>query len=529
MAYDLVLGTVKIGRLPGYLRDFVQSGPLLFVANTMPRNNNKKKSSRKNASQPPRTSARSVAPAGGATTAAINRRPATRSRCAVEAAAASIRPTTRSQSNVTFDTPTVEPTDPSSTDIQRSDEGILKRNGIHPITGLEVSNCVCPWPTECRDIMWRYAEIGDAAMFPYFRLPRHPKKGDTPTGRHVIQLRGNIMHHLYGQDSNDIKDGMKGGGHKYISLLHFRPEIRPILTNCNESKKQNKWRVPLDVGKQCGLTKADETKVKDTYGNAPGTAFMPSPTVRLDEARLEIAEAERQYSIRRAAMNPTSHIDTGVQIGRKSPKERELDVLTREATANPRVVALRLQDREAENCALKKELADLKKKLDAREEAHKKEMGQLNDRLTSELLLTGLNRRSLLSNEYHEKKPWLSKHFFGKPWGEHKARGRAMFGRFVKDFNVDVTGEDTDIAPFEKYCMCCMIAWRGFTQPTVGAIYDRHRSQISRYMKVWMPLLGEAGADCSELDLEMNHNWINVDTLKENSLPYMHEGEAYGL
>ena len=48
-------------------------------------------------------------------------------------------------------------------------------------------------------------------------------------------------------------------------------------------------------------------------------------------------------------------------------------------------------------------------------------------------------------------------------------------------------------------------------------------------MKVWMPLLGEAGADCSELDLEMNHNWINVDTLKENSLPYMHEGEAYGL
>ncbi len=48
-------------------------------------------------------------------------------------------------------------------------------------------------------------------------------------------------------------------------------------------------------------------------------------------------------------------------------------------------------------------------------------------------------------------------------------------------------------------------------------------------MKDWMPKLGTAGGDCSELDLVMNHNVFSIDYCKENNLPYMENGIAYNL
>ena len=92
----------------------------------------------------------------------------------------------------------------------------------------------------------------------------------------------------------------------------------------------------------------------------------------------------------------------------------------------------------------------------------------------------------------------------------------------VPGFTCDITGEG-DITKFEKYCMCSMIAWQGFLNPTVGAVYGRDPSSVSRYRNDWMPRLGIAGAYLSELDMELNHNWIPMEMAKELGKAYFDE------
>jgi hypothetical protein len=190
---------------------------------------------------------------------------------------------------------------------------------------------------------------------------------------------------------------------------------------------------------------------------------------------------------------------------------------------DPRAAAVRLHELDAEINALKQQLRDQTIAAEAREKELEKELASQRDKITE----SGLNRRQLLSNEYHKKKPWVSRHFFGLPWEEHKERGMAMFYGFVDNFNCNVTGEDDHIQPFEKYCICCMVAWRGFNQETIGYLYGRDQASISRYETDCMPLLGAAGADMSELDLVMNHNYFDMDYCKANGLVYMENGVAY--
>ena len=77
--------------------------------------------------------------------------------------------------------------------------------------------------------------------------------------------------------------------------------------------------------------------------------------------------------------------------------------------------------------------------------------------------------------------------------------------------------------------MCCMIAWQGFLNPTVAALYGRTPSTISKYRKEWMPLLGHAGANLSELDMEMDHNFLPLEFCKENGIAYIEDGVAHNL
>ena len=80
------------------------------------------------------------------------------------------------------------------------------------------------------------------------------------------------------------------------------------------------------------------------------------------------------------------------------------------------------------------------------------------EEIMDEFIHSGLNQRILLSDKFHDSKPWISKFFFGRPRKEHKARGEACFGEIVSGFTCNVSGEG-EITDFEKYCMCCMIKW----------------------------------------------------------------------
>ena len=373
--------------------------------------------------------------------------------------------------------------------------------------------------------MQKYASMGNSDMYLYIRLPGYPKKVDTPTAKHVIQFRDNVCHHLYGYgESTDLKKGKSIVD--YVALHHFHPLMRPYLRSEQGVQKLSKWRVPLDIGKQCGLTDRDLCKIVGISGEK---TYLCSPIRRMQEIQQEFDDLEHKFNVQRAALD--ENLDTVASVAkssRKSPHEKEyemeIDALLQEAQANPRAFAIRLHHEIEKNKNLQKSIEENKKQTDETESKLRKEIQDVRDKVTKELIEQGLNHRILLSNEYHENKKWVSPHLFGLPWEQHKARGMAMFGETVLNFHCNVTGDEKHITEFEKYCICCMICWRGFFQKTVSAIYDRDRSSISRYMKKWMPLLGAAGTDMSELDLVMNHNLYEVDYCKSNGLLYMENG-----
>ncbi len=432
-------------------------------------------------------------------------------------------------------TPTYQTTetDRSSNNTERdllqsspsSDEKELIRNGIHPITKLEVKNCICSNPKDCRAIMWRHAAIGNLEMF-YASLPTLLKKQGSESSQHVNGYRGRSFLHLYGVGNRDVEIRNKN---LYIAFHHYPKEYRHILQESKQiSKKLDRWRVPVEIGKTCNppLTKADLCDV------GCKSYFAVPILSNLDSAYAEIARMESEHNERLKALKPlpgsksiTPKNSQIVVPGRKSPKERQIDIKERDAQSNPRAIAIRLQDREDEIAELQAKLKRMEQDTARNEQRHKSELELQNQILTEQMMSFGLNRLSILNDSLHEEKAWLSKYLFGRPWRQHVDIAKSLF-EVDKPSSIAM---DEQINEFEKYCICCMIARRGYTQHTAAAIYDVDRSSISRYMKRWMPMLGSAGGDCSELDLVMSHNLFSKEYCIANDLPYMENGVAYNL
>ena len=131
---------------------------------------------------------------------------------------------------------------PSKRRRGRSEEGKLRRSGIHPVTKLHVRSCACSKSAECRAIMWRWAELNEMSMFPYLRLPAYPKKETSVTAWHLIQFREVVSHHLYGDGSDEdlVKGKVTGKTHQdWVAMHHFPPEFRPYV----------RWYCALSRGK----------------------------------------------------------------------------------------------------------------------------------------------------------------------------------------------------------------------------------------------------------------------------------------
>eukprot|EP00956_Cyclotella_meneghiniana_P022855 scaffold43636_cov20-Cyclotella_meneghiniana.AAC.1 len=339
----------------------------------------------------------------------------------------------------------------------RTRESILRRNGIDPDTGLHVRSCSCNNSQECRAIMQKYARIGKTDMFPYFRLPSYPKQVDTSSAQHIIQMRENVCQHLYGYgESSELKKGKSLVD--FVALHHFHPLMRPYLQNEKGTQKIDKWRVPLDIGRQCGLTDNDLCKIT---GSSGGKSYLCSPARRMRESTDEVDKFEHRFNVQRAALDESFiSVSSVSKSSRKSPQDREyekeIDALLEEAQSNPRAFAIRFHSELEKNKELQKSIEQQKKAADQTESSLRKEIDDVRDKVTLELIEQGLNRKILLSSEYHNKKKWVSPHLFGLPWEEHKARGVAMFGETVDNFNVNVTGNEKEITEFEQYCICCM-------------------------------------------------------------------------
>lgn len=329
----------------------------------------------------------------------------------------------------------------------------------------------------------------------------------------------------------------------FVALIHYPEKIRECIQAMPEGlAKLFKFRVPLDIGRECGLSDLDLCPTADENGER---TYFTSPKRRNVSERSdiwnEVAVLVREHN-NKCNLTPTeSNTETVAAVQpsepRPTPDERKMDQLIRKISSmEVNEVAKLLFDKEKEIGALQQQLSEEKNNSSTKRDATIKQLENANDLLMKELVTTGMSRKSLCSDDFYKSRPDLALHLYGLPWEQHKEVGDALFGTDDEDiddlkengWDVNVTGEG-DMTPFEKYSICVMICKQGFKEETVAAFYGRDRSVISRYKDEWMPKLGAAGADMSELDLEMNHNIFDEEECQRLGVPYMRDGWPVGL
>ena len=450
-------------------------------------------------------------------------------------------------------TTSVTPSEQQSSNSAHSSGRRRVKDGYHPEhPDLRVQDCMCSHQGECRKVMWRWANINGTDMFPYVTVPKHQVK-TTSLGKHLQGYRENVIHHFYGhlpEASQIKKDTLQSSKVLRFAVWHLPPAFRPYVQN-KEKNRITWWRIPRDVGSAHNLTRRDECpeKVKDEDEK---TYFVSPIRHDIKEARKEVEVAEREYQERKPSATKTP-VDTNSSSSsaRCTPMERRVKQLSRSMESDPEQMSKKYYELETELEAKKLEIARMEKDFVKRESDLRKSNEKEKSDMVRNLQEHGLTRMTLCNDKYHESRPSLAPHLYGSTWNEHKQIGNALFGGdeveymldrdggflrkeipdlVQKDWSIDVSGEGP-ITPFEQYSICCMIARRNFPQETVAGMYDVKQNSISRYMTKWAPLLGAAGRDNSELDLEMDHNIFPIEYCKKEGLPYIdpETGEGHTL
>ena len=170
---------------------------------------------------------------------------------------------------------------------------------------------------------------------------------------------------------------------EYLALHHFHPLMRPYPRHEQGVQKLSKWRVPLAVGRQCGLTDRDLCKIMDNNGEK---TYLCSPIRRLMEIQQEFDEAEHKFNVQLAVLDDSVVTVASVaKSGRKSPREKEyemeIDALLQEAQANPRALAIRLHREIEKNKNLQNTIDERKRQTDETESKLRKEIEEVRDKL----------------------------------------------------------------------------------------------------------------------------------------------------
>ncbi len=117
---------------------------------------------------------------------------------------------------------------PSSMEMKTRSKEVRKalQQGFHPITKLQVRNCICG-SSECRKIVWQYAAKGNEKMTKYIALPNHPTNAKSETKKYKLKFLACIDR--YFPHWADKPRSEKTANH--LSITHFPPAHRNILWN----------------------------------------------------------------------------------------------------------------------------------------------------------------------------------------------------------------------------------------------------------------------------------------------------------
>ena len=423
------------------------------------------------------------------------------------------------------------------------------RDGKHPETGLRTRHCCCPNNTKCRERAWQYAAMGNEEMVHYVHIPQYPAKSNTDAGQHTIKFRNCLARHLLGAKHSDGLPN-KWNTKEQISIQHFPPEFRGVLRNM-PSKRMDQWRISIDVGRAGKLTDIDLCE--------DGRHYFAAPTLRENDIDEEFKEAQRVHAIKSGSgdvaaatiqtgnfgniasvlklktpkANTTQSLTEGFQSmaavsatpvnrpkARMSTAAKEHADLLKEVQNDPHKFVQKYIEMQRENVKLKDLTNNLEKQKEKDKAEYEKKVQQLEEHFECMVETNGLNRKSLLSDEYHKKYSWMSSFLFGMDWEEHKSFVEAAFHQH--DVDINVTGGEKYITNFEAINICTMLTRRGYCRGTLAGMYERTSlSTISNVTTKWMPILGKVGACMSHLSLELNHSFYSEEDCKKYGLPYM--------
>lgn len=161
------------------------------------------------------------------------------------------------------------------------------QQGYHPITKLQVRNCICG-SSECRKIVWQYAAMGNEKMTKYIVIPNHPPNANNKTRKYKLKFLHCIDRYFpHWADKPRSEKTVN-----YLSITHFPPAHRDVLWNRPKSWTK-RWRIPLSVGRISGL----DEQHKCRFGG--DTFHFATPILHRNAIAIELRDTIRSVLLQK--------------------------------------------------------------------------------------------------------------------------------------------------------------------------------------------------------------------------------------
>jgi hypothetical protein len=283
-----------------------------------------------------------------------------------------------------------------------------KKTDRHYYKGLYKHKCLCSDP-RCEDAWKRWVDLNDDRRCGFVQLHLAPLEENTASQQAEMRWLGVVYHHIVGFGTKvPRRAGASDQTRTYVAFHHWNPALL---------QPNNKGPVSLTtiaMGKTLGYSNSDRLPA-ETIEEA---GYFAAPNYIYERMNIDLEIAERSALID-SEISPASAVSVAPQ--RKTPRQRKVDHLIRQAEFDPESTAVAL-------LATKDELEHLHidfERLKMENERLEQENGELRDNLESIANVfreVGLNRITFSSDAWHEKYPCAANVLFGfRTWKSTKA------------------------------------------------------------------------------------------------------------
>lgn len=371
------------------------------------------------------------------------------------------------------------------------------------INGHRRRTCICGEP-ECTLTSRLYCLADDGQLCAFVVLPIYSDK-DTRRGRLVRAYRKRVFTKLGLMDKKDLS-----AKREFVSALHFH---RALLQDRNlgavDHIEQGTFGTLPDGVRSMLARKTDQIGEGPSKGH-----YFALPTMTTLDIANRLADDKKEWEA------GISREDDGIG-GRTDPTQRQLAIMIHQMKRDPTKMAVEFLRMENELIEIKLHLKNLKRGHDLEVASLQATVQSLRAELNQcvRLEVSGINRTTISSVEWHRKNPDMCRFLFGvmDDFGQLQT---LLTQGFFPDVEVATGSGDDAVTQFEKILLCLVRMRRRFELKTLGALIGRHKSQVSRYMDEWLPELGRVGRYCSRLDMDKLHDYVSAEDAALLEVPH---------